>query len=176
MVAVSEAAQRLNPTWELASVLMEMVAFFFVTIDLYGEERLDTLNARIASFFNFILTRVRWWPKEQDRDRLAPGSTLGFLSRLALAIAGFYIYRFSTKHDFALVLNFIGLFFLVPAGLLLPFDVGHLLSRFALWLLRKLQLKGILLTVGALLFFIAKGILAIGFLEELHLPFKLPFT
>ena len=60
--------------------------------------------------------------------------------------------------------------------MLIPLDLVCGLTAIAVWLLKRMKLKGILLTVGATLFVISKSILVVNLVRELHIPFKPPFT
>jgi hypothetical protein len=44
---------------DLISVSLETVAFFFVTVDLYGEERLGRLTVRVSSALDSTSTWIR---------------------------------------------------------------------------------------------------------------------
>jgi hypothetical protein len=177
------ALHTMAPGWELASVLTEIMAFFLVTIDLYGEERLAVLHRRIASVFSSVVAHFR---KTADPD-LSPTFFV-----IAAPFLFLFCYGFKLLLDrgnpfdpgtFGYVIMYICsavMWVFVWVGLVIsPLMVVLLivqgLSHVGLWLLRTVELRGILLTLGALLFVFSKSILVLKALRELDFSFTLPF-
>ena len=50
---------KMNVENELISVSLEIVAFFFVTVDLYGKERLDRLTVLLLSVMESISKKIQ---------------------------------------------------------------------------------------------------------------------
>ena len=76
-----EPSQAIKPAWDLVSELAEIAAFFLVTIDLYGEERLQALNKSISWLLSRTLARIRLF-RWRDKDNPLPiGTVSGFILR-----------------------------------------------------------------------------------------------
>jgi len=168
----------ISPEWELISVLAETVAFFLVTIDLYGEERLAALHEKISTFLQRALGRVRVFAHDPE-EHFPLGSPLWFSLRAAIVGGAYWVYLHPEVTDslsrwkWAQVLYaVIGRTLVVCIVGLGPFwllaDATHLVPRFGIWLLRKAKLKGVLLSFGTVLFVFAKGILVVNLMSEVH--------
>lgn len=82
--------QPLSAGWELASVLMEVVAFFFVTIDLYGEERLQRLQDKLSSWLYGLLARIwRSYAGLGGTRFWGPGTVWGFVLHCVLLVLSY---------------------------------------------------------------------------------------
>lgn len=162
---IVEAAQPFGPRWEIASEVLEIVAFFLVTVDLYGEERLKHLNARSRQLF----TRVRAWVRRSDRSmhtattRSIALNTFGHLGIVLVCSTLIYSVRFPLDlHPVPLLrvvlLLLLGGFSLILGILIVFADIGYLLSALALYLLSKSNVRGIFLVSGTFIFLISKAI------------------
>lgn len=176
-----EATTAISPFWDLVSVITEVVAFFLVTIDLYGEERLAALNDWIARFLSRMLAGK--WRKlipEEEPDPIRYGSAAGFILRLICFAIVYPMSRWPVEgaSPFLTPILLFGrwmcVFFAVVFAVGIVLDLIVFTSAFALWLVTKLRFKGILLTCGALLFIFAKGILIAHSLNELHVRLPWP--
>jgi hypothetical protein len=156
--------------WELLSVVLEIVAFFFVTVELYGEERLRELHPRLISSLQKIKILRPQDQKDVTDPRVLIVSLIGF-------IAAYYVRPF-LSYPLSIPVPIPPAFiFLVPIawqfvvflvwGALTVFPLMwimialHWFIHFSLYLLGRLQLKGVLLSIGAIMFVLAKGILAV---------------
>ncbi len=156
-----ETGSFVSPQWDLASSIIETVAFFFVTIELYGEERLKHLNdSLLQSSTRWRLTFLRilgFYDGEVMRQFIAFG-LLG--SALVLGMAGLAHWAGADKIRNA----FFGLYviFLICFGLAALVKTTVRLAAIpvsiSLWLLARARLKGLLLAIGTLLFLLAKAI------------------
>jgi hypothetical protein len=145
---------------QLAETILDTISFFFVTTDLYGRTNLETLNARLSGSLGRSLS-LRF-------DRLFIGV---FVALLILSLALWYAsyrthyawYQANLPLAEAIVQDFTGLAVLLIAVLALPpaYAMFMLLIgvvRFALWLLQTLQLQGVLLSLGTILFLAARAV------------------
>lgn len=160
---------------ETTSILLEIVSFFLVTTDLYGEyrllklaEKVQVLHEKVSKrgYLNKILFFIEKSKKNRTREEKFANRFIGviaFVSTIALIpILDFYIQnsflsKFIAKHIliYYLLSNLL-------VGLMLyfgiPFSV-YLLKRFiqlVLYLLAKQSFEGLLIGVGAILFIISK--------------------
>jgi hypothetical protein len=178
MLVTAESSQPLSAGWELVSVVAEVVAFFFVTVDLYGEERLTILNARISSGLNSSLQRLRALLGPFDDDprhefgtlRGFAGRILGtaFYSVLLFIIPPAHLFPFSFPQLLLELLNVCVALITLGMIVTLMVDLLCFLPAFPLWLVSKLKFKGLLLTFGTCIFLFSKGILAVHLSRELH--------
>ena len=77
-----ESTQRSWARWELLSIGLEIVAFFLVTIELYGEERLQHLNTIVVQSYARSRLWLRFWNAKVSKG---PASKSAFwFSRLVL--------------------------------------------------------------------------------------------
>lgn len=178
-MVMPEPPQSISPAWELTSVLAECTAFFFVTIDLYGEERLRALNQRISWVLSSTLAKLRFsFSKDEP---LAIGSINGFITHWMGLCFGLLFWLAKSPPVPPLlqpIMKFghgMSLFFVITFALGLALDVLFFIPALALWLITKLKFKGVLLTFGALLFVFAKGILIMHLVHEVHFPLLWPF-
>ena len=178
MLVTGESNQPLSAGWELVSVAAEVVAFFFVTVDLYGEERLTLLNARISSGLNTSLQRLRGRLGPFDDDpRHEFGTLRGFAGRaLGLAFYAVLLFvipaaRLSPFSFLQWVLELVNISIaLITLGMFVTLMVDLLcfLAAFPLWLVSKLKFKGLLLAMGTCIFLFSKGIVAVHLSRELQ--------
>jgi hypothetical protein len=172
------APSHISPEWELISVLAETVAFFLVTIDLYGEERLAALHEKISGFLQRALGRVHVFARDPD-ERFPVGSPLWFTVRAIIVAGGYWVYIHPEVAESFFRWKWSAALYELVGGILIPCIVGlgpiwllvdaaHLVPRFGIWLLRKAKLKGVLLSLGTVLFVFAKGILVVNLIGELH--------
>lgn len=178
----SEPAESINPAWELASVLAEITAFFFVTIDLYGEQRLAALDANISSTFKAFHGKLGPLNKLQG-EPLQLGTLSGLIFHCFVAVAAYFMNRLLKQPTFdptgvewlivgGRILSVLVLITFPPAILV---DLTRLVPVFALWLLREMKVKGVLLACGSVLFVFAKGIIVVHYLRQVDLPFRYLF-
>jgi hypothetical protein len=83
---------------ELISISLEIVAFFFVTIDLYGEVRLEAatkaFTARVAATENAIVSGLRGWAGLKPGEGIE--NVVGLVLSMTLALdAGLVWHSFS---------------------------------------------------------------------------------
>src|SRR5258707_6340450 len=85
----------MNIGYELLSISLEVVAFFCVTIDLYGQSRLDTASKKLGSVMDSAL---RWvtpatsaWVEEID-STLKVKNTYFQIRRYFLIVGGTVLY------------------------------------------------------------------------------------
>ena len=145
------------------SILLEVVSFFLVTTDLYGEKRLTSLRDRLISFrhekenkqYNDIVSMVAFgfciigllfifyilWIDNYTKD--------GLLWAIAGSIIVLAIFLFAYKF----ILISVTFFFFVIVRLIL----GLLISVIQP-ILKMVSLQGLLLFIGSLLFLIGKTI------------------
>jgi hypothetical protein len=150
----------MNDKLELLSVTLEIVAFFFVTIELYGTERLDAATKRSSEIardlHERVLAGVRAWGQTPENQSLR--NDVGLLFSLTLVLdVGLWMIVFWDS-DPSLRIFFILLW--LPLGV--PFNVGtliYILAKAANWLLHQTTIPGLLLVIGAGLFVCAKGII-----------------
>ena len=117
------------------------------------------------------------------------GSPVGMVLRCLVGVVCFYSSRallesmsmpgafHSDPFKFLLSLSFglplTGLLLLLSV-IMVPFDIIAMALNIAIWFLSKLELKGVLLLLGTLLFLFAKGILVAHGLNELHVSLPWP--
>ena len=167
----------LSPVWEMISIGLETLAFFMVTVELYGEKRLRRLNARIGGCLKWLAGKVRGAPlEENDELFIYIGSATGTIGHLVLGIGAYFATRAAYRHlattplTHVLTLLWWGYWLIcsVPltvALLLLPLDFIVIVLRGILWVVAKLKLRGILLAIGTVLFLLSR---AIPFLHALN--------
>jgi len=95
-MAIPEMTSPLNPAWDLVSVATEVVAFFMVTVELYGEERLRSLQEQLASLIRRVVGGFRNIAGRDDPFWI--GSTVGFLGRIVVAGIAFYLAYLIADH------------------------------------------------------------------------------
>lgn len=167
---------------EIASALAEVAAFFLVTIDLYGEERLIVLNGTLTTILRKIEGRLR---QNLDADSYFKDRTFGsYLFFMSTAIAIFVgavtllphifeqtrnietgtfwhtLWLFSSRFVWGFAWVIVVLF---PIFFLLELVRG--MARLGLWLLQQIEAKGVFLFLGTVLFILAKGILIAGLIS-----------
>ncbi|MGB7949509.1 MAG: hypothetical protein WCH75_17620 [Candidatus Binatia bacterium] len=160
-----------NAQWELASVLLEIVAFFLVTIELYGEDRLRVFHARLIA----AMSKVRVFSEKDEDFFLNP--FVGYVL-YPLMFVGSFLLRPYVQTNYPsdwfvipgwwIIMGFIWCF-LVLVPILEMMIVFHWLIRLGLFTLHQVRLRGLLLTIGALLFVCAKGIQVARLVPELTL-------
>lgn len=181
MVGADEAVHGgLQPVLEVVSVGAEVLAFFLVTTDLYGEQRLAALQQRLSSWTRSLIVKLRFFDFGKQRDLTSLGSPIGFVVRglivvgivlllphIAVQLASELPWIVRTADQILMVV----LVFTMGCGLLLlPIDIICLMPRVALWLLRKAGMKHLLLGIGVLLFLLSKGLLVFTILHDFSRP------
>ena len=181
----------MNVENELISVSLEIVAFFFVTVDLYGKERLDRLTVLLLSVMESISKKIQrlverliggvikkkeeivrkfgFEPEPETHPLLGMVVTatvsIPLLSWILLSLfdtirnpssypTGFFGFVLKAFTIVGLFLGGLGLIVETVNGLLLLL-LGVMLV--GLWLIRRMKFEGVLLSIGAILFVIAKG-------------------
>jgi hypothetical protein len=172
---------------ELVSISLEVLAFFFVTVDLYGESRLDQLTVRLSSAMESSSVNIRryiWDPFQTAYSEVsgafggkseAPAEPIFAFIAIALSLL-FYIaftFLFATVRNidyhptgsFGYVTGFLAIVGLVVCGgLAIGYGVMALLILlrgallFGLFSIKRMKFQGILITVGTILFVVSKGI------------------
>jgi hypothetical protein len=154
------------------------VAFFLVTIELYGETRLREFHENFVPF----LQKVKLM-HERSTDHELVASPFFIVVSILIFIVAYKIRPYlglpladpdHKFNDFWQGLFVVGGYFLLGFVwvilVIFPLNwvmVGvHWLARLNLFLLNKLQLKGLLLSIGAVMFVFAKLILAFHVLPE----------
>ena len=131
------------------AILLESISFLFVTLDLYGKERLEKFQSNLKSKLDNI--------KEDDVQSKISIFLLkthgGFIVILLLLIFIFFV----LIKGFPVFMNpyFLVFAFMILGFLILFFDGDKLISL-ALLIIRKYKLEGFLLYLGTLLFFSSK--------------------
>jgi hypothetical protein len=139
--------------WEVASLLLETCAFFLVTVELYGEERLRQLNLRMTRGFAGL--RLQGQRTETD------GIMTNWLTSIGVFATGclFYVFRnIGSGRRLKLVVLEVAYFFMGFGGLAILGEIVQLAIRLCLFLLSKRTLKGLFLVLGATLFLGSKVI------------------
>jgi hypothetical protein len=155
-----------HPRWEFSSVVMEVVGFFLVTIELYGEQRLREYHTRLVT----SLSAVRIFKSTEDEKFfLGPA---GYTVYPLCFIAAYLLRPFVAAsfpaagtdpilYASTWVVYYVLIWpFLVMVPILTLMIISHWLIQFSVFVLSKVALKGVFVTVGALLFLTAKTILA----------------
>ena len=157
---------------EHISIIIEIVAFFFVTIDLYGKERLNNLRGRINSInvtgviakSKYTLSRIVW-----------VFLITAFLVLLSYYVTANYVSHFThmpTSHEIEILMRKRRMIFIFSWALMAAFfstvnDLNkYLLSftlaimTFMLYVVKKVAylfpIEGTMLTIGTILFVTAK--------------------
>jgi hypothetical protein len=173
---------------ELISITLEVVAFFFVTTELYGKENLESLSNRTSSAADGVQARIAKYISEKLLSGDAPignrtyaelfggvrGFRLGvFLIYLPLFVAP-YVWGciYAVKSGFPVEVTLLLLFTLVPVGFAAFLVLAYLVSGIASiaeHLLKMIGFKGVLLGIGTVLFLVAKGMPWVTALQHLSL-------
>ncbi|HEV2862157.1 MAG TPA: hypothetical protein VGX48_14195 [Pyrinomonadaceae bacterium] len=163
---------------EQIAIVIEGVSFFFVTLDLFGKDKIEGLHHKaVASleriknedFYKRIETWLALSDEEEYHRREFIASTLiivavigvGLLFRvwgiswIILVIA--LMYAFSIGVGILKAVNF-SLLRLLPLYVKILEVVIDGYFDFALFLFEKLRLEGLMLTIGAVLFLVSKTI------------------
>ena len=150
----------MNDKLELLSVSLEIVAFFCVTIELYGEVRLEAATKRgseiARDLHDLVLSGVRAWGQTPKNQSLK--NDVGLLFSLTLVLdVGLWMIVFldgDPSLRIFLIVLWLPLGVAINGGALI-----YILAKFANWLLHQTTIPGLLLVIGAVLFVGAKGIL-----------------
>jgi hypothetical protein len=169
--------------YELISVSLEIIAFFFVTIDLYGKDRLKTADEKLTKATEFLVTRcmqtLRIWSSAKEDDKNFPivGTGLGTVF-LSIPVIYFLVYAaarmFASVESQPLLSIAVGflLFFFILSGIgATAFTILFIFTAivaFANWMLGRLKFSGLLLSAGAIMFLIAKGMVWWHLFEEVR--------
>jgi hypothetical protein len=184
----------MSARYEFISVTLEIVAFFHVTIELYGKERLTTATDRLRC----LLRRLIYWLLRHILNSLDPAD-----DRVSLAnVSWFSVAVLSTATAVATFLSLLLVHDVLPALAELwakpdpyinkvphfaVFAIGicalavgifassiivlawmlFLLAGLAMILLDRLQFSGVMLFSGGLIFVFAKGMIWWHLLEHL---------
>jgi hypothetical protein len=177
---------------ELISITLEVIAFFFVTTELYGKENLEGLSKHTSSMADAVQARIAKYIGEKLSSDTAPfekllgkrtyfdlfGGVRGFkrgvffiyLPLFILPYVGGCIYAVITGFPDNVTAIVLLICSAVPVGfatfLLLVYLVSDLAS-IAERLLKIVGFKGVLLGVGAVLFLLAKGLPWVSALRQL---------
>jgi hypothetical protein len=171
-------------TAQRVAIMLEMVSFFFVTLDLYGEARLEKLDKTIKIYIDRIrqipiaeiLFRYLSAPFFQIGQILTNRSSFSYGPRgyiqygilllyLALINSIFKINTGSNIVDLFLLLLVAGIFvpfFLLTVSIVLVLVVFvielpfDILMNFSRFLLYRLNLNGSLVVIGTIMFVISK--------------------
>ncbi len=131
----------MSPLREFTSVTLEIVAFFFVTLDLYGKERVEALTELLKSRTDKGLPRIRraFYYLRETQEGSSPSAIWaeGLIALVVFIIGGTFFYMV-------------------------------VFAQFALWLLERVKFSGVLLIIGPCLFVIAKGLIWLHLLGELR--------
>lgn len=160
-----EAVQPIGPRWEIASDVLEIIAFFLVTVDLYGEERLRELNTRSRQLF----TRLRLWLRLSDRSMHTASTTsvvintFGHVGLVLICSLVIYSVHFPLDlHPWPLLKEVLALALsglsLILGILVVLTDISYLLSSIVLYLLSKRNVRGLFLITGTFIFLVSKAI------------------
>jgi len=183
MIGTEEIHGSLQPILEVVSVVAEVLAFFLVTTDLYGEQRLEALQKRLSSFSLLAVLKLRVFDFDEEPDVFSLGSPVGFVIRCLLLI-GIYFLIPSVMAQLAGqpplivqiadtgLLAFLGIT-MVCGLILIPIDIIRLIPRAALWLIRRAGMKHLLLGIGALLFLFSKSLLIFTLVHDFSRPLAL---
>jgi hypothetical protein len=141
-------------TVEHISLLLEVCAFFLVTIELYGERRLNEGALLIRTVLQRGRTRfakyIEFW------------FGLGFVLFTILIVFGMFLPdrpNYGGWNAWSIILiGLVGLFVLICSALAIVLLVWSS-AVFGTFLLARLRLRGIMLLVGALLFVVAKAMI-----------------
>jgi hypothetical protein len=158
----------MTPKLEFISVCLEIVAFFCVTLDLYGKERLEALTERLVCVTGIVLrwfTRAYWQATDAGESSDTPIWKVGGIMTAVLLPMYLLLFLFFWS---IVVTNgneeAIRFFSVMMPLMFLIFSTGPLLyilsalTLFATWLLKRVKFSGVLLLVGTALFVGAKGI------------------
>lgn len=155
---------------EHASIMLEVIAFFFVTIDLYGKERLHRLSGKVSKL---------------DLDNVSNGSFyyIIMIPVMTLETCFVFYYLYKTWLNMPLWVNSVTIIVLSTIIyiilIILALWKNKTMTRYNLKLLdalfrlfikvilklaRIFPIEGIMLTIGAILFIIAKSLayIAVG--------------
>lgn len=143
--------------WELSSILMETTAFFLVTVDLYGEDRLRHLKGRMEQRFN----RIRFPMRLRSVAREAGNKAVVFdtLRNGAITLVGYLFIKFLLPNHPIWELQ-VSLVTVLFAALFVA-DVVYFITTAGLYLIGKQEMKGMFLVTGACLFIASKAMTAI---------------
>lgn len=136
------------------SILLEIIAFFMVTLDLYGRRHLRASSRALEKVLAYL--------RQRFENGLSTALTIAALSLVFLFIAN--AIEPKPLHDDGWSASEIS-FLAVAALAVLPWLAAGVL--FVVWsttaaglaLVNKVQLRGVMLVIGALLFIISKAIL-----------------
>jgi hypothetical protein len=146
----------------LASLLLEVVSFFLVTIELYGVERLENLREKISRAGSAI--SVRMSAKLRRSDPLAAYAT--FTITLTAVGVDLVVLVLSVAQDdggptgiliMTTVLAVL-VFVLLPSVTVLTYWTITSAVDASTFLLRKGKFEGYLVLLGAILFLTSKGL------------------
>jgi hypothetical protein len=156
---------------EQIAISLEVLAFFFVTLDLYGKERVERLSERMHREmqleFNWIRKNFSFGRTRSLLDYVVIGALLYGAAILLtwfinhdLGKYGSEWMRLSIQHlnNFEVFLG--KWMFLISAGCVVIY-CGFFVSIFTTaavgrWLLGRLKLEGVMLTVGTVMFVASK--------------------
>jgi hypothetical protein len=168
---------QLSPTLELTSTVAEIIAFFFVTLDLYGEERLTALNEIISSGLNNVLKKFREsFGSYDENPKHEFGTIRGFWVRLLAFIFALILITIvprghltlSVWQIFLLLINIFVAFLVLAGVIMLGADLVCAIVAVPLYFISRLKFRGLLLMIGAALFLVSKGILVSHLVDELR--------
>ena len=161
-------------TLEQLAIILEGVSFFFVTLDLFGKERLERFHAAVENrIVNLKDVDFRdrfgrfFSPSTKEHDSDATYGVLFFIA--VIPCIAFYTYTMWQGFGWWL---WKPLLYGVGTGILVSYFLGLLLFfiiigvEYALdailgigiWILKRSKLEGVLLVLGTLLFLVSKAI------------------
>lgn len=173
---------------ELLSVSLEILAFFFVTTDLYGKDRLEALGDTLSSTLKRLAWLFRYDAGVPDRE-VGPlvwvfGAAVTYVITPFLWLITYFFFMTllaygeppRSRHD---DLSLAGLLFWGLSSFSLGCLAGWVTIRAALpfmalnltmlahWLLERARVSGVLLGSGTILFLIAKAIIWLRLFHEI---------
>ncbi|WP_441260708.1 hypothetical protein AB7008_41595 [Bradyrhizobium sp. 521_C7_N1_3] len=157
---------------EIISISLEVIAFFFVTTDLYGERNLQRATASLRDFAKTSSNRLAWIMREflggrEDYPLLLPGLLYVFIITPLLIALLYWVYadpridqQVSSSNLLWLILismRVIGPLCVLAYGVYSVIFTLIAWGTFGSWLLERVPFSGMLLGIGAVLFLLAKG-------------------
>jgi hypothetical protein len=169
----------MTPATELWSVSLEIIAFYCVTTDLYGEKRLKVLGDRMTPALKRFAWVLRYDADVPDGEvslwAWLLGAVITYGTTLLLWLIPYFCFVNLVAYDAAPRSRHEDISLFVQEGWSMGVIVGGCLAgwftlRYSLplialnltmsahWLLERARVSGVLLGIGTILFSIAKGI------------------
>lgn len=149
------------------AILLEFVSFFLVTLDLFGKDGLESLEANMSFWLNkikdlnIVKNHVSKLASTLTRLGLRPENGIQlYFWILWIGIIGIFLISIRVQYEYIMNISLFLSWAIVVFIILLPFILWLLnkLINMILLMLKKFHLKGIFLVVGVILFTISKAI------------------